>query len=156
MFSPRSQAEIEDLARQTAEQPHLRAAQKALADDVTALVHSPTERDQAVSAASALFGRGDLGDLDEATLAGVVAEVGGVEIEAATTLPSVVDVLQRSGVVASRGAARRAIADGGAYVNNRRVADPEVTLQDADLLHGRYVILRRGRKTVGAVSIARN
>ncbi len=80
VFSPRSQAEIEDLARQTAEQPHLRAAQKALADDVTALVHSPTERDQAVSAASALFGRGDLGDLDEATLAGVVAEVGGVEV----------------------------------------------------------------------------
>jgi tyrosyl-tRNA synthetase len=156
VFSPRSRAEIEDLARQTAEQPHLRAAQKALADDVTALVHSPTERDQAVSAASALFGRGDLGDLDEATLAGVVAEVGGVEVEAATTLPSVVDVLKRSGVVASRGAARRAIADGGAYVNNRRVADPEVTLQDADLLHGRYVILRRGRKTVGAVSISRN
>ena len=84
VFSPRSRAEIEDLARQTAEQPHLRAAQKALADDVTALVHSPAERDQAVAAASALFGRADLGDLDEATLAGVVAEVGGVEVAAAT------------------------------------------------------------------------
>jgi tyrosyl-tRNA synthetase len=155
VFSPRGQAEIEDLARQTAEQPHLRAAQKALADDVTALVHSSTERDQAVSAASALFGRGDLSDLDEATLAGVVAEVGGVEVTAATTLPSVVEVLERSGVVASRGAARRAIADGGAYVNNQRVADPEVILHEDDLLHGRYVILRRGRKTVGAVSIAR-
>src|SRR4029450_11194644 len=89
VFSPRSQADIEDLARQTEEQPPPRAAQKALADDVTALVHSPTERDQAVSAASALFGRGDLGDLDEATLAGVVAGVGGVGVTAGATLPAV-------------------------------------------------------------------
>jgi tyrosyl-tRNA synthetase len=155
VFSPRSRAEIEDLARQTAEQPQLRAAQRALADDVTALVHSPAERDQAVAAASALFGRADLRDLDEATLAGVVAEVGGVEV-AAPTLPSVAEILERSGVVPSKGAARRAIAEGGAYLNNRRVQDADTTLQESDLLHGRYVILRRGRKTVGAVTIARD
>jgi tyrosyl-tRNA synthetase len=156
VFSPRSRAEIEALARQTAEQPQLRAAQRALADDVTALVHSPAERDQAVAAASALFGRADLRDLDEATLAGVVAEVGGVEVAVAPTLPSVVEVMERSGVVSSRGAARRAIAEGGAYLNNRRVEDAETTLQEGDLLYGRYVILRRGRKTVGAVTIARD
>jgi tyrosyl-tRNA synthetase len=155
VFSPRSRDEIEALARQTAEQPQLRAAQRALADDVTALVHSPAERDQAVAAASALFGRADLRDLDEATLAGVVAEVGGVEVADAPTLPSVVEVLERSGVVPSKGAARRAIAEGGAYLNNRRVEDADTTLQESDLLHGRYVILRRGRKTVGAVTIAR-
>ena len=154
VFSPRSRAEIEDLARQTAEQPQLRAAQRALADDVTALVHSPAERDQAVAAASALFGRADLRDLDEATLAGVVAEVGGVEV-AAQTLPSVAEILERSGVVPSKGAARRAIAEGGAYLNNRRVTDADLALQESDLLHGRYVIVRRGRKTVGAVTIAR-
>ena len=80
VFSPRSQDEIDELARQTAEQPHLRAAQKALADDVTDLVHSPAEREAAVAAASALFGRASLDDLDPDTLAGVVAEVGGVEL----------------------------------------------------------------------------
>jgi tyrosyl-tRNA synthetase len=153
VFSPRSRAEIEALARQTAEQPHLRAAQRALADDVTALVHSPAERDQAVAAASALFGGADLKDLDEATLAGVVAEVGGVELAVAPTLPSVVEVLERSGVVPSKGAARRAITEGGAYLNNRRVTDPEAVLRESDLLHGRYLIVRRGRKTVGAVTL---
>jgi tyrosyl-tRNA synthetase len=153
VFSPRSRDEIEALARQTAEQPQLRAAQRALADDVTALVHGQGERDQAVAAASALFGRADLDELDEATLAGVVAEVGGVEVEPTPTLPTVVEVLERSGVVPSKGAARRAIAEGGAYLNNRRVTDPEAVLRESDLLHGRYIIVRRGRKTVGAVSI---
>ena len=155
VFSPRTRAEIEDLARQTSEQPQRRAAQKALADDVTALVHSTAERDQAAAAASALFGRADLHDLDETTLAGVVAEVGGVELGVSPTLPSVVEVLERSGVVPSKGAARRAIAEGGAYLNNRRVTDADLALQESDLLHGRYVIVRRGRKTVGAVTIAR-
>jgi tyrosyl-tRNA synthetase len=156
VFSPRSRDEIEALARQTADQPQLRAAQRALADDVTALVHSQAERDQAVAAASALFGRADLGDLDEATLAGVVAEVGGVEVAAAPTFPSVVEVLERSGVVPSKGAARRAIAEGGAYLNNRRVTDPEAVLRESDLLHGRYIIVRRGKRTVGAVTVGRS
>jgi tyrosyl-tRNA synthetase len=155
VFSPRSREEIEDLARQTAEQPQLRAAQRALADDVTALVHSPAERDQAVAAALALFGGAGLQDLDEATLAGVVAEVGGVELPVPPTLPSVVEILERSGVVPSKGAARRAIAEGGAYLNNRRVTDPEAVLAESDLLHGRYIIVRRGKKTVGAVTVAR-
>ena len=63
-----------------------------------------------------------------------------------------VDLLERSGVVPSRGAARRAIAEGGAYLNNHRVTDPEAVLGPDDLLHGRYAILRRGKKTVGAVA----
>jgi tyrosyl-tRNA synthetase len=155
VFSPRSREEIEDLARLTAEQPQLRAAQRALADDVTALVHSAAERDQAVAAASALFGRADLDQLDEATLAGVVAEVGGVEVPMAQPLPSVAELMERSGIVPSKGAARRAIVEGGAYVNNRRVTDPEAVLGESDLLHGRYVIVRRGRKTVGAVTVGR-
>jgi tyrosyl-tRNA synthetase len=152
VFSPRSQAEIEELARQTAEQPHLRAAQKALANDVTDLVHSPTERAAAEAAAAALFGRGSLDDLDPATLAGVMEEVGGVRLPGIPGQASVVDLLERSGVVSSRGAARRAIAEGGAYLNNRRVDDPDALLEADDLLQGRYVILRRGKKTVGAVA----
>jgi tyrosyl-tRNA synthetase len=152
VFSPRSHAEIEELARQTAEQPHLRAAQKALANDVTDLVHSPTERAAAEAAAAALFGRGSLDDLDPATLAGVMEEVGGVRLPGIPGQASVVDLLERSGVVSSRGAARRAIAEGGAYLNNRRVDDPDALLEADDLLQGRYVILRRGKKTVGAVA----
>jgi tyrosyl-tRNA synthetase len=152
VFSPRGRDEIAELARQTAEQPHLRVAQRALADDVTDLVHSPAEREAAVAAASALFGRGSLDELAPETLAGVVAEVGGVQLPGTGTEVSVVDLLERSGVVPSRGAARRAIAEGGAYLNNRRVTDPESVLGPHDLLHGRYAILRRGKRTVGAVA----
>ncbi|HEY5822375.1 MAG TPA: tyrosine--tRNA ligase [Propionibacteriaceae bacterium] len=155
VFSPRSREEIEDLERQTQEQPYLRAAQKALADDVTAFVHSPADRDAAVAAAAALFGRADLAELSESVLAGVVTEVGGVEIAGEPGLPSVVDLLERAGVVASKSAARRAIAEGGAYVNNRKVSDPDADLAESDLLHGRFVVVRRGKKTVGAATIRR-
>jgi tyrosyl-tRNA synthetase len=156
VFSERSPAEIEELERQTQEQPQLRAAQRALADDVTALVHSPAERDAAVAAAAALFGNSELTNLTEPVLAGVVAEVGGTHISAAAGMPTVADALQQSGVVPSKAAGRRAIAEGGAYVNNRKVSDPDATLTEQDLLHGRYVILRRGKKTVGALAVARS
>jgi tyrosyl-tRNA synthetase len=153
VFSPRSREEIAELARQTAEQPHLRAAQKALADDATELVHSAADRDAAVAAAGALFGRSDLGDLSEPVLAGVVAELGGAELVSDGDPAAVVDLLERSGVVASKSAARRAIAEGGAYLNNHKVLDVDARLRDEDLLHGRFVILRRGKRTVGAVTI---
>ncbi|SDS26206.1 tyrosyl-tRNA synthetase [Friedmanniella luteola] len=153
VFSSRTRAEIEELERSTREQPHLRLAQKALADDVTALVHSPAERDAAVAAAAALFGRSDLRDLTGPVLEGVVAELGVVDLGAPAQLPSVVEVLERSGVVASRGAARRAIAEGGAYINNVKVSDVDAVLSPDDLLHGRYVIARRGKRTVGAVTV---
>ena len=156
VFTSRSQSEIEELDRQTREQPQLRAAQKALADDVTALVHSPQERDAAVAAASALFGRADLRELPGSVLAGVAAELGGGELAAVEGLPSVVEVLERSGVVASKGAARRAIAEGGAYINNAKVGDVDAVLSPDDLLDGRFVIARRGKRTVGAVQVRRD
>jgi tyrosyl-tRNA synthetase len=153
VFSERSRAEIEELERQTRETPHLRAAQRALADDVTDLVHSQAEREAAVAAAAALFGRQDLRQLSEPTLAAVVAEVGGVALPAEEQLPAIVDVLERSGVVSSKAAARRAIAEGGAYLNNARVEDPDAVLTREDLLHGRFAIVRRGKRTVGAVTV---
>ena len=155
VFSERPRDEIEELARQTEEAPHLRAAQRALADDITALVHSPAERDAAVSAAAALFGRSELTGLSESTLASVVAELDGSTLAAGPDLPAVVDVLTASGVVASKSAARRAISEGGAYVNNTRVSDPDARLAATDLLHDRYVITRRGKRTVGAVELTR-
>jgi tyrosyl-tRNA synthetase len=153
VFSERSRAEIEELERQTQEAPHLRAAQRALADDVTDLVHSKAEREAAVAAAAALFGRQDLRQLSEPTLAAVVAEVGGVALPSEEQLPAIVDVLERSGVVSSKAAARRAIAEGGAYLNNARVEDPDAVLTREDLLHGRFAIVRRGKRTVGAVTV---
>jgi tyrosyl-tRNA synthetase len=152
VFSERDRAEIEELERQTSEAPHLRAAQRALADDVTDLVHSKAEREAAVAAADALFGRHDLRALSEPTLAAVVAEVGAVTLPAADGLPPIVDLLERSGVVSSKAAARRAITEGGAYLNNDRVEDPEAVLTPADLLHGRFAIVRRGKRTIGAVT----
>jgi tyrosyl-tRNA synthetase len=156
VFSERPREEIEELARQTEEAPHRRAAQRALADDVTALVHSPAERDAAVAAAAALFGRSELGELPEATVAGLAQELHAPVLQAGTELPAVVDVLEASGVVASRSAARRAISEGGAYLNNVRLFDPDARLVAGDLLHGRYVITRRGKRTVGAVAVDRS
>jgi tyrosyl-tRNA synthetase len=156
VFSERDREEIEDLARRAAAHPEQRAAQRALADDVTALVHGPAERDAAVQAAEAVFGRSDLRDLPESVLDDVAAEIGAAQLEANGDLPTVVEVLAAGGVVASKSAARRAITEGGAYVNNQRVTDPEARLAEYDLLHGRYVIVRRGKRTVGAVSIRRN
>jgi tyrosyl-tRNA synthetase len=156
VFSERDREEIENLARRTSEHPEQRAAQRALADDVTALVHGPAERDAAVQAAEAVFGRSDLRELPESMLEDVATEIGAAQLEANGDLPTVVEVLAAGGVVPSKSAARRAITEGGAYVNNQRVTDPDARLAEYDLLHGRYVIVRRGKRTVGAVSIRRN
>jgi tyrosyl-tRNA synthetase len=156
VFSDRSHEEIIELERQTREAPQRRTAQRALADDVTALVHGLAERDAAIRAADAVFGRSDLRELPESVLDDVAAEIGGTQLEVNGDLPTVVDVLAAGGVVPSKAAARRAITEGGAYVNNERVTNPDARLAEYDLLHGRYVIVRRGKRTVGAVSIRRS
>lgn len=148
VFSFRSREEIEELERASIEAPYRREAQRALADDVTDLVHGRAERESAVAAAAALFGRGELTELSPATLDGVVREVGGSSVPGDV---GIVDALVAAGVVESKGAARRAIAEGGAYLNNVKVDDPELVVTPERLLHGRYAVLRRGRKTVGAV-----
>lgn len=155
IFTRRSAEEIEDLARQTAEAPHLRAAQRALADDITDLVHSPSERRAAAAAAAAIFGREELAGLPEPTLRAVVAELGSPPLRVGEELPTVVEVLVAAGVVTSRSAARRAIDEGGAYLNNRKVTDADARLVAEDLLHGRFVVVRRGRRTVGALAVER-
>lgn len=152
IFTFRTRDEIDELDKATAETPHLRLAQRALADDVTDLVHGVAEREAAVAAAAALFGRGDLADLPEATLASALREVQAVAV---SELPSVTDALAASGVVASKSAARRTIAEGGAYVNNVKVTDADAMLTTDDLLAGRHVVLRRGRRTVGGITFVR-
>ena len=155
IFSERSRDELDELVRQSQESPHLRAAQRALADDITDLVHSPAERRAASDAAAAIFGRGELNELPESVLSAVWRELGAIRLEVGAELPAVVDVLLAAGVVPSRSAARRAIDEGGAYLNNQKVTDPERMIGSEDILVGGHVIVRRGKKTVGAVAIQR-
>ena len=149
VFSNRDRAGIDELERATAEEPFRRAAQRALADDITDLVHGLAEREAATAAAQALFGRGELGQLPATTLAHVATEVPGHRLAPGEGLPDVAEALRLAGVVPSRSAGRRAIEEGGAYVNNAKVVDPEAVITAADLLHGQFVVLRRGKKTVG-------
>lgn len=155
IFSERGQEEIEDLIRLSREAPHQRAAQRALADDITDLVHSPAERQAAANAAAALFGGGDLRALPDLTVAAIAAELGAPKLLVGADLPAIVDVLVAAGVAPSKSAARRAVVEGGAYLNNVKVADPEQSVGSEDLLAGRYLIVRRGRRTVGAVELER-
>lgn len=152
VFSPRSREEIEALEQQTADAPHLRAAQRALADDVTDLVHGVAEREAAVAAADALFGRGALGDLPEPTLRAVAKELKAVDVSSLDGL-TVAAALHIAGVVPSLSAGRRAIAEGGAYLNNAKVTDGDALVGESDLLPGGHVVVRRGKRTVGAVRI---
>ena len=100
-----------------------------------------------------MFGRDDLAALPEPTLRAVVAELGTPPLRFGEELPTVVELLAAAGVVTSKSAGRRAIEEGGAYLNNAKVTDPDARLTPADLLHGKYVVVRRGRKTVGALAL---
>ena len=150
-FTDRSASEIAELERQVREEPFRRAAQRALAADVTTLVHGAAASAAVQAASEALFGNGDLEALDEGTLVDATEELPGATVAAGT---SVVDALVAVGIVDSRNAARRAIGEGGASVNNTRVADPERVLDADDFLHGRVALLRRGRKSLAAARLA--
>jgi tyrosyl-tRNA synthetase len=153
VFTRRGPEEIAELERQTREAPHLRAAQHALADDVTTLVHSEEDTRAANQAAEALFGRSDLETLPATVLRDVATELHAPDVKTEGELPTFVDVLEASGVVPSRSAARRAIGEGGAYLNNTKVTDPDRRLEPRDLLAGDFVVVRRGKRTVGAVHV---
>jgi len=158
VFTFRSREEIEDLERQTAERPQARAGQRTLAEDLTTLVHGADATARVIAASRALFGQGDLHDVDQATLADAASEVPHTEVflrDPDEALPPVADLMALTGIVASKSAARRAIAEGGAYLNNTKVTEQDAVPSRADLLHGRYLILRRGKRTVGAAEIRR-
>ncbi len=156
IFSFRSHEEIEALEAALRERPQAREAQRALAEELTDLVHGRDERARVEAAARALFGQGELADLDAATLDAALSEAPHAEVDAdewAAGL-SVADALARSGLVASKGAGRRTISEGGAYVANVRVTDETAVLTDADVLDGGWVLLRRGRRHIGGIRLA--
>lgn len=148
-FSFKTREELEDLEKATAERPQARLAQRALAEEMTALVHSPAEAAQAIAASQALFGRGSLSELTPSTLAAALSEAGLLSVRG--ELPPVATLLKESGLVASANEARRTIAEGGAYLNNERITDGEAVPPADALLHGRYLVLRRGKRTFAGV-----
>ncbi|MEV4483877.1 tyrosine--tRNA ligase [Micromonospora coxensis] len=149
-FSFRSREEIEALEKEAAERPAARAAQRALAEELTTLVHGEREMAQAVAASQALFGRGSLEELTPETLRAALTEAGLVHLD---ELPDVAGLLKESGLVPSMKEARRVIAEGGAYVNNTRVTEVDAVVAPEDLLHGRYLVLRRGKRSFAGVEL---
>jgi len=148
VFTFLSKAEIEDLDAQLASEPHLRAAQKKLAYEVTSLVHSTEATDAVIAASQALFGQGELEQLDRATLRSALEALPTV---VSTLGTPVADLLVEAGLVASLSAARRAIAEGGVYLNNARVDDDKAVLTEAIL--GEFAVLRRGKKTLAGIFV---
>jgi tyrosyl-tRNA synthetase len=144
--------QIDELGRQTEEKPFLRAGQKALAEHVTTLVHGADETAHVQAAAAALFGGGDLTALSASTLGAALREAGSRTVSG--EIPSYVDLMVETGLAKSRGDARRTIAEGGAYLNNVRVEDPDLVPSSGDLVAGSWLVLRRGKKTFAGVEVA--
>jgi tyrosyl-tRNA synthetase len=156
VYSFKSREEIESLIAESVERPAARAAQRALAEEVTTLVHGAEECRRAIAASRALFGRSDLAEVDERTLEAAVAEVPSVQIFASgDSLPTVVDLMAEAKLVPSKSAARRAIAAGGASLNNHKVTSEDAVPGPDDLLYGRFLILRVGKRNVGAIEVVR-
>ena len=150
IFTFLSREEIEALDQQTAEKPFLRAGQKALAEQVTTFVHGAEETERIKAASAALFGGGDLHELSVETLAAALREAGATRVDKPGTI---VELLVASGLSKSNGEARRTIGEGGAYLNNARIEDPDFTPTGGDLIGGTWLVLRRGKKNLAGVEV---
>ncbi|ATW47851.1 tyrosine--tRNA ligase [Streptomyces peucetius] len=150
ILSFKSREELEELEKQTAERPQARAAQRALAEELTTLVHGADQCAAVINASKALFGQGELGDLDEATLRAALSELPHARV--GELLP-VVDLFAEVGLVPSKSAGRRTVKEGGAYVNNVKVTAEDAVVTAGELLHGRWLVLRRGKKNLAAVEV---
>jgi len=149
VFTFLTRTEIEGVVAEHQASPQLRLGQKRLALEVTSLVHSAQAAQQAIDASAALFGQGDLSALDSRTLESALAELPGTQAKLGTPITQ---LLMDTGLVASLSAGRRAIAEGGVYLNNLKIDSEEAVL--GDLLHSRFAVLRRGKKTLAAVTIS--
>jgi tyrosyl-tRNA synthetase len=154
-FTFRTQEELAALELATAEKPQAREAQRALAQDVTTLVHGEHATAQAEAAAGALFGRGELHELDAKTLDSAMKEAPNAEVSLGGEPLTVSELLVKCELVASNGAGRRAIAEGGVSVNNVKVTDENATVSANDFLHGQWLVLRRGKRTFGGIKLVK-
>lgn len=142
-FTFLTQEEIADLERKVEEEPYKREAQRVLAREMTTLVHGAQATEAVELASQALFGKAELQDLDEATLSSALQETEVAEVSSDATI---LDLLVAAGLEKSKGAARRTVGEGGAYVNNQRIEDIEWSPSSQDLLHGSWLVLRKGKK----------
>ena len=154
VFSFKTHEEIEELERSHLANPGLREAHRALARELTSLVHTEETTTRVESAARALFGQGDLNELDEETLSAALAELPRTTISKDQDIPTWVDLLAATGVVDSKSAARRIVKEGGAYLNNEKISGEDFVLQKTDFLCGKYALLRKGKRDLAAVELA--
>ena len=153
VFSFRSRDEIEGLDATAAARPEAREAQRALAHEVTELVHGTDAAAHAAEASRALFGQGDLRSLDPTTLEAAFADLPRASLADGDDMPSVLELLVASGLSESRGQARRVLGEGGAYVNNERVIGPDAVPDRSQLLAGRWLLLRRGKRNLAVAEV---
>jgi tyrosyl-tRNA synthetase len=148
--------ELDEIARIETEhldKPGLRAAQRRLAAEMTTLVHGAAETEAAELASQALFGRAELTDLPEATLGAALREAGAVDLSAGDQ-PTIVEALVATKLADSKSAARRAVGEGGAYLNNVRVTDPDLVLAGEHLLYNTWAVIRKGKRSVSGVFVS--
>lgn len=151
VFTFLARDEIEALEAETTEKPWLRSGQKRLAEEVTSLVHGAEETERIKAASAALFGGGDLRELDASTLGAALREAGGATFDRSAGTPDVVTLLVEAGLAKSNGDARRTIKEGGAYLNNTRIEDVDYVPTDADFVAGNWLVLRKGKKNFAGV-----
>ncbi|KRO31099.1 MAG: tyrosine--tRNA ligase [Actinobacteria bacterium BACL2 MAG-120802-bin41] len=152
-FSFKSRKELEALFESLKTNPGAREAHRELAREVTTLLHGADQAQKVEAAAKALFGQGEIRDLDIETLKSALAELPKASINKAAEIPSWVDLVTSSGVVESKSAARRVIKEGGAYLNNEKITGEDFTPKSSDLLHGQFLLLRKGKRDLVAVEI---
>jgi len=153
VFSMKSRAEIEELIEKVKTNPGAREAHRELAREMTTLIHGAGMAKSAEEAAKALFGQGEIGDLDLKTLESALSQLPKTKVKKGDPFPTWVDLLAATGVVDSKSAARRIVKAGGGYLNNKKVESEDFTPSKADLLHGRYLLLRKGKRDLAAVEV---
>jgi tyrosyl-tRNA synthetase len=152
-FSFKSREELEALFVELKENPGARVAHRALAEELTTLVHGEQECANAQAAAKALFGQGDIFELDQKTLESALSQLPRTTIAKGAAFPTWVDLLAATGVVDSKSAARRIVKEGGAYLNNQKISGEEFAPSESDLIHSRFLLLRKGKRDLAAVEI---
>ena len=152
-FSFKSRSELEALFESLKTNPGAREAHRELAREVTTLLHGTDQAQKVEVAAKALFGQGEIRDLDIETLKSALAELPKARIKKGEEIPSWIDLVTSSGVVESKSAARRVIKEGGAYLNNEKITGEDFTPKSSDLLHGQFLLLRKGKRDLVAVEI---
>lgn len=153
VFSMKSRAEIEELIEKVKTNPGAREAHRELAREMTTLIHGSAVAKSVEEAAKALFGQGEIGDLDLKTLDSALSQLPKTIIKKGDPYPTWVDLLAATGVVDSKSAARRIVKEGGGYMNNKKVESEDFTPSKTDLLHGKYLLLRKGKRDLAAVEV---